>query len=206
MPSQQTRRLNQVPPSPISFFFVSRKTNQNFVFPSFFLPLPVASHAIRRAGFNVRNVRKTLRSISVAIQTCRHCERRNLLDHVHILYSAVTVLTFDPRIHVETVTEINVIGKLLDSFPGNWFSFVVVFCEFNYYGLCFFCNRVAVHTSAYSWNNCVSRPINTDVAVCTINFHCAYVELVRKSDWLLWCVTDAFPCGPRNKISDCNGG
>ena len=118
----------------------------------------------------------------------------------------MAVLALNPGIDMKTMTEVNIVRKSVNTFPRNGIPFIIILREFNDLRLGFLCYGVTIHASACGWNNRVSRPIDSDVAVSTINFHFARMKLVGKSDWLLWCVTDAFPCGPGNKISDSNGG
>jgi hypothetical protein len=99
-------------------------------------------------------------------------------------------------IDMETVAEIDKVGKLVDASPWDGFVFVIIVRELDNFGPGLSCNGVTIHAGARSRYESVSRLINPYMAISTVYLHRPRVELVRKSNWLSWCISYPFSRGP----------
>lgn len=92
----------------------------------------------------------------------------------------MAILTPDPAVDMKTVAEVDVIGKLVNTLPWNRVIFIVILGKLDYFRLGLSRDRVAIHAGTWRWYDCKPGSVDSDVAVCTINFHGAGMQLVRK--------------------------
>jgi len=108
----------------------------------------------------------------------------------------MAILATYSGIDMKTMTEVNVIRKLVNPLPRDWLIFIVIFCQFDNFRLSFSCDSVTVHAGTGGWNHGKSGPVNTDVTVSAIDFHCASMKFVRKGDRLRRSVTNSLSRWP----------
>ncbi len=135
---------------------------------------------------------------SVAVEAPGHIEFAHLFQPHHFLDLSVAFLAlFFCHAHVLGMVEIGVIWVVEDLHPFNGFALGNGGLDFlNFWGIGFHLG-VAIHAELGRRYACVAALLGAEVAVLTVHLQIACMELVAKSDGLVWCISFGVPHGPQ---------
>jgi len=122
--------------------------------------------------------------VTVAIQAGAHGKRSGLGHDCHLTHIAVTVLAPYPRAYMHHVSEVNEIGKLVNSFPEEALTSCRCVAQSNDTGSVRYCRVMAVHTAGHGGNRGMPRNFGAQMAMAAIKAHLSGMQLMRITDGL----------------------
>lgn len=140
--------------------------------------------------------------ITMAVKTPGHGEILRLPHERHPVYAAVTALTANPLVHVNTVIEIDKLRQVVNPDPRYRLSGSVAFSYGFQDGRHCPHLRMAVHANL-SWRDIGKRTFfDRRVTVAAVDAETSDVMLVTEGDWLTpWNVLQGFVRRPNDKLS-----
>ena len=109
----------------------------------------MASVAVVGPSLDLGSRRQRFVRLPVTHEAVSHAQGHVLVDDLHVLDLAMASLTEDSRAHMRPVIEENVVRKLIDLFPFQWFARGVDRCELLYIRTVRLGHLVAIHAGGY---------------------------------------------------------
>src|SRR3954453_13074667 len=123
--------------------------------------------------------------VAMTIQAPLHGQRRSLPRKRHTVHTPVALCAADSLVYVDTVVEVHILGKVIDSRPLNGFAAPIAFPDRLERRAGRPHLRVAVHTGFGGGDIRESRVFNRRMAVAAINAQAANMMFVAEGYRLL---------------------
>ena len=128
--------------------------------------------------------------VAMALKTPTHAQPLGLVDHVHLVHTAVARQTTHAARNVCTMVEINVVRQVMDADPLKRFlSGSGLAKGHEFLGIRSDC-RVAVHASCHRRNGSRCGRFDSIVAVPAVDPQFTGMQPVAERDRLSWLITD----------------
>src|SRR5580765_2460669 len=88
------------------------------------------------------------------------------------------------RSHMSFMCKVDVVGKTIDTIPGDHFPFFKAFGYFLNFWILFRNKLVTPHAFGHRWDPCNGRMLGIDMTTSASNLIVGHMNLVAKRDWL----------------------
>lgn len=122
--------------------------------------------------------------IAMAIQAPRHRLTFVMINHIHLVHSAVATHTGDAAVNVDGVVKVNVIRSFVDLHPFHWFPGGPRLVEWCKDWIVLLDLRMAAHTHLRGGHIRVRCYFHKAVAVAAVHPQLARMDFVRERDGL----------------------